>query len=158
MRPDAVLVVGSLHHDIMIEAPALPRRDQTMTGSRWWPRFGGKGGNQAVARAGVPCRMLGAVGDDSFAPLLSDGLRVGGVDDRFIQTIPALGSGLSVAISVPGGDYAAVIVSGANRAIDPAPLAGDALWQGVAVLLLQNEVAPALNLAAAAHVAGQSPA
>jgi len=151
MPAPVVLVVGSLHYDIMLQAPRLPRRDETVAGSRWWPSFGGKGGNQAVAvaRAGVPCRMLGAVGDDGFAPLLRDGLRAGGVDDRFIQTIATSGSGMSVAISVPGGDYAAVIVSGANLAIDPAPLADDALWQGVAVLLLQNEVAPALNLAAA---------
>ena len=151
MRPDTVLVVGSLHHDIMVQAPRLPRRDETVSGSRWWPKFGGKGGNQAVAaaRAGVPCRMLGAVGDDGFAPLLRHGLRAGGVDDRFLQTIPASASGMSVAIATPDGDYGAVIVSGANLAIDPTTLADDRLWDGVAVLLLQNEVAPALDLAAA---------
>jgi len=151
MRPDTVLVVGSLHHDIMVQAPRLPRRDETVSGSRWWPKFGGKGGNQAVAaaRAGVPCRMLGAVGDDGFAALLRHGLRAGGVDDRFLQTIPASASGMSVAIATPDGDYGAVIVSGANLAIDPTTLADDRLWDGVAVLLLQNEVAPALDLAAA---------
>lgn len=146
-----VLVVGSLHYDIMLNAPRLPRRDETVAGSRWWPKFGGKGGNQAVAvaRAGVPCRMLGAVGDDGFAPLLRHGLRAAGVDDRFLQTIAATGSGMSVAIATPDGDYGAVIVSGANLSIDPTALADDRLWHGVAVLLLQNEVTPALDLAAA---------
>ncbi len=150
VKGSVVLIAGSLHHDIMVEAPALPRRDETVTGTRWYPKFGGKGGNQAVAaaRAGS-ARMLGAVGEDSFAAFLREGLRAGGVDDRFVATVAGVGSGMSVAVAVPDGDYAAVIVSGANLAVDPAMLEEDALWSGVTLLLLQNEVAPALNLAAA---------
>lgn len=84
-----VLVVGSLHYDIMLKAPRLPRRDETVAGSRWWPKFGGKGGHQAVAvaRAGVPCRMLGAVGDDGFAPLLRHGLRAAGLMTAFFRPL-----------------------------------------------------------------------
>jgi len=151
MPAPGVLVVGSLHYDIMLAAPRLPRRDETVAGSRWWPKFGGKGGNQAVAvaQAGVPCRMLGAVGEDGFAPLLRAGLQAAGVDDRFLQTIAASASGMSVAIATPDGNYGAVIVSGANLAIDPTALADAGLWDGVAVLLVQNEVTPVLNLAAA---------
>ena len=64
MTRSTVLVVGSLHYDIMVKADHLPRKDETAVGSLWYPKFGGKGGNQAVAvaRAGVPCRMFGAVG------------------------------------------------------------------------------------------------
>ena len=151
MQKSGVLVVGSLHYDIMLTAPGLPRWDETMVGQSWAPKFGGKGGNQAVAaaQAGVACRMLGAVGDDAFAPFLRQGLRAGGVEDRFVTTVPGVGSGMSVALCGPTGDYAAVIVSGANLAIDPAQLDNSALWDGVQVLVLQNEVAPALNLAAA---------
>jgi len=66
---ETLLVVGSLHHDLMLDAPHLPRQGETVTGHRWYPKFGGKGGNQAVAaaRAGTPVRLLGAVGDDTFA-------------------------------------------------------------------------------------------
>lgn len=151
MNRPAVLVVGSLHHDILVDAPALPRRDETVTGTAWAPKFGGKGGNQAVAaaRAGVRCRMLGAVGDDGFGAVLREGLRAGGVDDRAVATLAGSGSGMSVAIRDAAGDYAAVIVSGANLAIDPAGLADEALWRDVAILVLQNEVPEALNLAAA---------
>ena len=69
-----VLTVGSLHYDIMVEADHLPRRDETATGSRWYPKFGGKGGNQAVAARGngVPARMAGAVGDDTFGVFLRE--------------------------------------------------------------------------------------
>ncbi len=64
-----VLVVGSLHHDIMVEADHLPRADETAVGSRWYPKFGGKGGNQAVAAqaAGARGRMFGAVGRMALA-------------------------------------------------------------------------------------------
>ena len=58
-----VLVVGSLHHDIMIEADHLPRRDETAVGHRWYPKFGGKGGNQAVAAARAGVAVVMANGD-----------------------------------------------------------------------------------------------
>lgn len=146
-----VLVVGSLHHDILIEADRLPRRDETAVGRRWYPKFGGKGGNQAVAaaRAGVTARMCGAVGRDGFAAFLLAGLDAADVDRRFVAEVSDVSSGMSVAVQDSAGDYAATIVSGANLRIDPAVLCDDALWSGVTVLVLQNEVPEAVNLAAA---------
>ena len=130
------LTIGSLHYDIMVEAEHLPRPDETAIGSRWYPKFGGKGGNQAVAaaKAGAESRMIGDVG---------------GIDDRFIATIPDVGSGMSVAIVNAAGDYAATIVSGANLHLSAANLANDAAWDGVGLLILQNEVPEAINLEAA---------
>jgi ribokinase len=93
--------------------------------------------------------MLGAVGDDAFGTFLRDNLRRGGVDDRFVATLSGQGSGMSVAIGDASGDYGAVIVSGANLRIDPSRLEDGALWEGVGLLMLQNEVPEALNLAAA---------
>ena len=146
-----VLIVGSLHHDIMIEADHLPHRDETAVGTRWYPKFGGKGGNQAVAaaNAGVVARMFGAVGRDGFGAFLIAALDAGGVDRRFVREIPDAASGMSVAIMDRAGDYAATIVSGANLLLDAVALTDDALWQDVAVLVLQNEVPEAVNIAAA---------
>jgi ribokinase len=146
-----VLTVGSLHYDIMIEAAHLPRKDETAVGSRWFPKFGGKGGNQAVAvaRAGVASRMFGAVGDDEFGRFMRAALQAGGVDDAFVATLPNVGSGMSVAILDAQGDYAATIVSGANLQSDIGALSEAALWQDVDLLILQNEVPDALNIAAA---------
>lgn len=146
-----ILVAGSLHHDIMIETDHLPRPDETAVGRRWYPKFGGKGGNQAVAaaRAGATTRMFGAVGDDDFGRALRSTLHGAGVDHRFVATLPDHGSGMSVALSLPNGDYAATIVSGANLALDPAGLDDPDLWHDVALLLLQNEVPETINRAAA---------
>lgn len=151
MTKAIVLVVGSLHYDIMVKADHLPRKDETAVGSRWYPKFGGKGGNQAVAvaRAGAGARMFGAVGADEFGSFLRRALQAGGVDAAFVVTLPDIGSGISVAILNGEGDYAATIVSGANLYIDPGALTDDALWQEVGLLVLQNEVPEALNIAAA---------
>ncbi|MCF1709735.1 ribokinase [Tabrizicola sp. J26] len=147
---DTVLVAGSLHYDIMVEADHLPRPDETAVGSRWYPKFGGKGGNQAVAiaRAGGRVRMLGAVGTDDFGNFLRAGLRSAGVDDRYVATLSDHGSGMSVAIQDRAGDYAATIVSGANLFI-PRPANAADLWSGIGLVVLQNEVSPALNLSVA---------
>lgn len=150
MPEPVILVVGSLHYDIMVDAPHLPQRDETAVGSRWFPKFGGKGGNQAVAarNAGVVTRMCGAVGHDDFATFLIGRLDAAGVDRQFVANVSA-GSGMSVAIVDAAGDYAATIVSGANLLIAPSVLKDDALWSNVAVLILQNEVPEDVNIAAA---------
>lgn len=146
------VVVGSLHYDIVVAAPHRPAAGETVTGTRWHPAFGGKGGNQAAAcvAAGVPCRMVSAVGDDGFGAFLRQGLAAAGVDARHVAVLPGVGSGMSVAILDAGGDYGAVIVSGANLRIDPAAVADPALWEGAGHLVLQNEVPEAVNIAAAA--------
>ncbi len=151
MTTPTVLVVGSLHYDIMVEADHLPRKDETAVGKRWYPKFGGKGGNQAVAvvRAGASCRMFGAVGADSFGTFLREGLQSGGVDDTFVATLASAGSGISVAVQDAEGDYAATIVSGANLQADPDGLLDRAVWRDVGLLILQHEVDDRLNVAAA---------
>lgn len=147
---DTILVAGSLHYDIMVEADHLPRPDETAVGSRWYPKFGGKGGNQAVAiaHAGGRVRMLGAVGSDDFGIFLRAGLKSAGVDDRHVATLPDHASGMSVAIQDRAGDYAATIVSGANLFIS-LPSNPDDLWAGIGLVVLQNEVSPALNVSVA---------
>jgi ribokinase len=101
-----IVVVGSLHYDIMVDAPDRPRKGETVAGHAWRPKFGGKGGNQAIAaaRAGARVRMAGAVGDDEFGRFLLERLAAGSVDRDHVTTLPGTGSGMSVAISDAGGD------------------------------------------------------
>jgi ribokinase len=149
-RP-VVVAVGSLHYDIIVDAPDRPRKGETVTGFGWRPKFGGKGGNQAVAaaRAGADVRMVGAIGDDDFGRFLLANLSAAGVDASLVARVEGRGSGISVAISDSGGDYGAVIVSGANTALDPGCLDDPALWRDAGALMLQNEMPDAVNLAAA---------
>jgi ribokinase len=147
-----VAVCGSLHLDIMVHAPHLPRRDETAVGQSWAEACGGKGGNQAVqaARLGARTAMIGRVGKDDFGTRLTANLDAAGIDRTAVDLDPQAGSGMSVAIVDASGDYGAVIVSGANLAIEPQAVAG--AWErlgGARVLLLQNEIPHAVNVAAA---------
>ncbi|MER9966875.1 ribokinase [Mesorhizobium sp. M0060] len=153
--PPLVTVFGSLHYDIMVEAPDRPRKGETVTGHAWHPKCGGKGGNQAVsaARAGVRAAMIGVVGDDDFGRALLDNLDRNGVDRRLVRVAFGGGSGMSVATFDDSGDYGAVIVSGSNLTLGEKDIAEAAeLIAQTAVLLLQNEVPEAANIAAARAV------
>ena len=89
-KKPTIVVVGSLHYDIMVDAPDRPRKGETVTGYAWRPKFGGKGGNQAIAavKAGADVRMAGAVGDDDFGRFLLNALAEAGVDATHVQQLP----------------------------------------------------------------------
>jgi ribokinase len=146
-----VIVVGSLHYDVMVDAPDRPRKGETVAGYAWRPKFGGKGGNQAVAaaRAGAVTRMVGAVGPDDFGAFLLGGLDAAGVDRSHVCVLDGAASGMSVAISDDEGDYGAVIVSGSNLQIPEPSMDAESLWRDARVLLLQNETGEEINVAAA---------
>jgi ribokinase len=147
-----VAVLGSLHLDIMVNAPDRPRKGETLPGSAWSYKAGGKGGNQAVAAAqfGAQAFMIGRVGDDDFGKRLLSHLQGSQVDTKHVRIDPAASSGMSVAIIDAEGDYGAVIVSGANLRLAEEDIR-DALevLQRASVLVLQNEIPDAANVLAA---------
>lgn len=150
-----VTVFGSLHYDIAVNGPARPRKGETITGVSWHPKNGGKGGNQAVsaARTGVATAMIGAVADDDFGHALLANLERKKVDARFVRRKASLSTGMSVAIFDAEGDYGAVIVSGSNLTLGDDDIAAAAnVLQKTTVLVLQNEVPDAANVAAARAV------
>ena len=146
-----VLVVGALHLDVIVRAARLPGRDETLMGEAVRYAFGGKGGNQAVAaaRLGAGVAMAGRVGDDGFAATILTALDAAGIDRRQVRAGSGA-SGMSVAILDSKGDYGAVVVSGVNREIAPDEIE---IAPGTRVLLLQNEIPTAVNLALAARLA-----
>ena len=147
-----VVVCGSLHLDIVVHAPQLPRIDETAVGTTWEQVCGGKGSNQAVqaAKAGASTAMISCIGQDSFGQMLLANLKASGVNSNAVTVDPHTGSGMSVAILQDDGDYGAVIVSGANLKIDPSAMSSE--WNrlgGARVLVLQNEVPHLVNVAVA---------
>lgn len=143
-------MVGALHLDVVVDAPHLPALDETVTGHKVSYRFGGKGGNQAAAaaRMGARVAMAGRVGRDWFGEQLLAALDAAAVDRSAVEVVDGA-SGMSVAIVEETGDYGAVIVSGVNRELEgisvPMP-------ETLKVVLLQNEVPEAVNLAVAARL------
>lgn len=157
MSGPEVIVCGSLHLDIVVRAPHLPRLDETAVGTAWEFACGGKGRNQAVqaARAGARVAMIGRVGQDAFGASLLASLDQVGVDRREVAETATGGSGMSVAIMDPEGSYGAVIVSGVNLQTSPDDVTRSLLRLGGArVLVLQNEVPEPVNVAAARALRG----
>ncbi len=152
----SVFVAGALHLDVIVTAPHLPRRDETVVGHSVDYQIGGKGGNQAIAAAkmGAPTAMAGCVGNDAFGQRLLDALSAANVDHHQVMQLPGA-SGMSVAIVEATGDYGAVIVSGVNQTIDPAKIE---IPDTASIVLLQNEIPGAANLALAtkARAAGRT--
>ena len=141
-----VFVVGALHLDVVVDAPRLPALDETLIGERVAYRFGGKGGNQALAaaRIGAQVAMAGRVGNDGFGTIVLETLARSQVDHSQVLRVNGA-TGMSVAIVESGGEYGAVVVSGVNQTIDTAEVdPGEAK-----IILLQNEVPESVNLAIA---------
>jgi ribokinase len=152
----AVIILGSLHYDIIVHGPGRPRKGETVAGISWAPKCGGKGGNQAVAaaRAGATVYMIGSVGDDDLGRALLANLGAYGVHASGVAVLPGEKSGMSVAIFDAEGDYGAVIVSGANLGIATDSLADIAAgWHDGSWLVLQNEIPEEANLLGARSMA-----
>src|ERR1700730_5586185 len=150
--PARVVVLGSLHLDILVHASDRPKKGETLPGSAWGYKAGGKGGNQAVAAAqfGARASMVGRVGNDDFGKRLLSHLRDAAVDAEHVYTDPEAGSGMSVAIIDAEGDYGAVIVSGANLRLSNKDLEeAREIIRHAQVLVLPTEVFEATNVAAA---------
>ena len=148
---NGVIVVGSLHYDIFIDSPNLPRVGETVTGYKWYPKLGGKGGNQAIAASlyPVPTTLISAIGSDDFAKFILDKLQKAKININFIYQLANHDSGMSVAISNAKEDYGAVIVSGANLHIKTEILDNPDLWKNAGILMIQNEINEKTNILAA---------
>ncbi|MGP1356171.1 PfkB family carbohydrate kinase [Roseicyclus sp.] len=135
-----LLVVGALHWDVVVDAPRLPRVDETLRGAGVRYRLGGKGGNQAIAAAAAGARVAfaGRIGADDPGQRMRADLAAAGIDVSGLSAGPGA-SGMSVAITQGDGSYGAVIVSGENRAVDPGALR---VPPGCHIVLTQNELAP----------------
>ena len=139
MTSGRIFVVGSLHYDIVVDAPRLPSLDETVMGGPMRFVCGGKGGNQAVAASllGADVHFGGIVGHDRFGDALVENLRKCGVDCSQVIRSNDAASGASVAIVDKEGSYGAVVASGANQSIS----AGDFDIPGeTELLVLQNEI------------------
>jgi ribokinase len=118
--PIAVTVVGSLNMDFVARVAALPVPGQTAPGWDFRMTPGGKGANQAYAAAklagkGMPVRMVGCVGHDSFADHLRASLSAVGVDIAGIRSTGAAPTGAAMICVDAQGQNTIVVAAGANQ-------------------------------------------
>jgi len=138
-----ILVVGSLHLDVIVHSSRLPKPDETLLGDNVSYRFGGKGGNQALAAAKIDVQvfMAGRIGTDNFGKQIYDTLSNQNINLDGLKMVDEA-TGMSVALIGSDGIYSAVVVSGVNQTID---LSEIAVPDDLTVLVLQNEINPDAN-------------
>lgn len=81
-----VTVIGGLTVDLVYRVDKWPQVNQAVQAKSYNFYPGGKGLNQAtaLARMGLDVQLLGSVGDDNFAEMIFETLRVEGIDNRNI--------------------------------------------------------------------------
>ena len=133
-----ILVVGSLYLDVIVHSSRLPKPDETLLGDKVSYRFGGKGGNQALAAAKIDVQvfMAGRIGTDNFGKQIYDTLSNQNINLDGLKIVDEA-TGMSVALIGSDGIYSAVVVSGVNQTIE---LSEIAVPDDLTVLVLQNEI------------------
>ena len=145
-----LFVFGSLNNDLVMNAPVLPKKGQTVTNAEFHQVYGGKGANQALAgrlsQKEVRVAFAGAVGTDNVGQVYSQYLASHGIF-TFIQQHEGP-TGTAVVI-VGEGDNQIVVAPGANlkaKALAD-PMIDTLLALGDATVLMQMEVPLAENIA-----------
>lgn len=137
-----ITVLGSINMDLVVRCTELPLAGQTLLAQSSSEFCGGKGANQAVAAAlsGGEVSMLGAVGDDAFAPRLINNLRMHGVNCDSTTQHDGVASGLAIIAVDLSGQNSIMVVPGANSKLSKSSVqAAETLLKGSDCLMIQLE-------------------
>lgn len=147
-----ITVVGSVNLDLVASGAPLPHPGETVTGARLARYPGGKGANQALAaaRLGQCVRLIAAVGNDDMAEEALKLLRAGGVNLSATHFLNGETTGVALIAVSPEGENLIVVCPGANNALTPADIDGEAIEHMIGVL----EVPVPTLLAAARRATG----
>jgi ribokinase len=135
-----VIVAGSINIDIVARVRRHPVAGETVPGISLAYYPGGKGANQAVAaaRAGATVAILGAIGDDSFAPQLVAFLDEHHVGTAQLVRLAGMPTGTAIILVDSSGENSVVVVPGANSGLTARHLSSAEL-RGGDVLVAQLE-------------------
>jgi ribokinase len=124
----AIVVLGSLNMDFVVQVDRLPAPGETVLGRDFQTLPGGKGANQAcaagrLAREAV-VRMVGRVGSDMFADRLKASLAAANVDVSGVAATRSQPTGVAVIQVDREGQNSIVVASGANFAFPASDVEG----------------------------------
>ena len=152
-----IVVMGSINMDLVYRSRRQPKPGETVFGTslNFFP--GGKGANQSVAAAKLyGCvRLIGMLGDDSFAEPLRASLLSAGVDISCVGVAHG-SSGTAIIATGPEGQNAITVIPGANAQLLPErmdELAAEI--QNAGIVLAQLEV-PLETVMRAAEIAADA--
>ncbi|MGT2886993.1 ribokinase [Streptococcus didelphis] len=148
-----IVIIGSISMDLVMETDRIAEEGQTVFGRKFSMVPGGKGANQAVAVGRLSSNkdkvsMIGAVGNDSFGPILGQNLQENKVSIENVGTVPE-SSGIAQ-ITIYQQDNRIIYCPGANGLVDSEKWSTE--WSTIAeadMVVLQNEIPHQTNLAIA---------
>ncbi|XP_070171571.1 ribokinase [Polyergus mexicanus] len=138
-----IVVVGSCMIDFTCFSPRLPKSGETIIGTKFEKKYGGKGANQCVAAAklGGSTALIASLGSDMFAQEYLEILRKENVDISHVKIQKDKHSGIAHITVAENGENSIVIVLGANESLtsEYADSAVDMI-RSASVLLCQFEI------------------
>lgn len=114
----SVVVVGSLNVDLIASVKRLPAPGETVAAGGLERRFGGKGGNQALAaaRQGAQVTLIACLGDDPEGRDYRNHLRREGINCSAVNSVRG-GTGSAFITVDAKGENQIVVIPGANAAL-----------------------------------------
>jgi ribokinase len=102
--------------DLISYVTRLPQTGETIISKDFKRMPGGKGANQAdaIAKLGVPVKMLGGVGEDALGKALLTSLHKDGVDISQIESFTGCTTGMATITVDEAGHNCIVVTPGAN--------------------------------------------
>src|SRR5262245_28153514 len=125
-KQGAVIIVGSLNMDFVVQVRTLPKSGETVAGHAFSLIPGGKGANQAIAAGRlrrIPPNqevwMIGCVGEDVYGEQLIVNLRSSDIETNHVQTTIKASTGVAFITVEASGQNQIVVAPGANYCLSP---------------------------------------
>jgi ribokinase len=150
-----VVVLGSLTLDTIALVDELPQSGAAVIATELLYRFGGKGGNQAVAAAkqGAQVMLIGSVGSDRAGETYLQSLNQQRILTHGIQVQQGQLTGASIICASAHQTSTTAVHLAANNALSIADVAAQKSWLNTSAILLAQLEAPLDAVAAALKLA-----
>ena len=143
-------VIGNVALDEAVTVQGLPAFGASIHGQAGRTDLGGKGANQAIilGRAGLPCRLCAAVGEDARAVDIRSRLAAEPIEVDLVE-VAGVASDFSMILRTPSGDNAIITTNAAASGLTP-EAASAALADAVPgdLLVLQGNLSADTTIAA----------
>ncbi len=120
-----IIVVGSSNTDLIIRSPYFPRPGETVIGSQFRIRQGGKGANQAVAasRLGGEVCFIAKVGNDNYGDSAVRGFLADNIQTDYVFRDDELSTGVAIITINNQGQNTIIVDPGANQQLSSQDIA-----------------------------------
>ncbi len=125
-RNPKVVVIGGSYAEMAIRCGQAPAPGQSVAGSVLSYTTAGPGPIQAAEASLCGCHvhLIGKVGGDHFAQVITDGMEEFEVNTEFVSVAEAMNTGVIVTIVNAEGENAECLCCGANTALTPEDITG----------------------------------